>query len=91
LKNIVQSLVNGAGWASGNAMAFYINGTGTREVESFDGDGPKAPLLVIEYLGGTSGGTVFTPNPIGTFQLKKNHVGTFRIKETNHQHFGETP
>lgn len=50
IKSLVQALVNKAGWASGNAMAFYIKGTGTREVESFDGDVPaKAPMLVVQY------------------------------------------
>src|SRR6218665_245930 len=49
IKTLVQALVNKAGWASGNAMAFYIKGTGTREVESYDGDAPKAPMLVVQY------------------------------------------
>lgn len=50
LASLVQQLVNRNGWNSGNAMAFFLNGTGTREVESFDGDAPKAPQLVIEYI-----------------------------------------
>jgi len=49
LKSLVQSLVNKSGWVSGNAMAFYIKGTGTREVEAFEGDAAKAPELVIQF------------------------------------------
>jgi len=49
LKSLVQALVNKSGWASGNAMAFFIKGTGTREVESYDGDVTKAPELVVQY------------------------------------------
>jgi hypothetical protein len=50
LKTLVQALVNKPTWTSGNAMAFFIQGNGTREVESFDGDVPaKAPKLVVEY------------------------------------------
>ena len=46
---LVQQLVDRSGWASGNAMAFFVKGTGLREVEAFDGSAPDAPLLVIEY------------------------------------------
>lgn len=49
IKSLVQTIVNKAGWVSGNAMAFYIKGTGTREVEAFDGDPALAPKLVVEY------------------------------------------
>lgn len=79
LKTLVQAVVNKAGWASGNAMAFYIKGYGTREVESFDGDAPKAPMLVVQYsnvatslteqIQNTSFVNVF-PNPFqGTFNM----------------------
>lgn len=50
LKALVQTLVNRSGWASGNAMVFTIQGTGTKEAESVDEEPTKAPLLVIEYL-----------------------------------------
>ena len=48
LSAIVQELVNRAGWASGNAMAFIITGTGVRTAESFDG-AIFAPVLHVEY------------------------------------------
>jgi hypothetical protein len=49
IKTLVQALVNKAGWAPGNSMAFFVKGNGTREVESYDGDAPNAPLLMIQY------------------------------------------
>jgi len=45
----VQQLVNRSGWASGNAMAFYLTGTGTREVESYDGEPGAAAALFVTY------------------------------------------
>lgn len=56
LTSLIEKIVSQDGWNKGNAMTFFLKGTGTREVESFDGDAPKAPMLVIEYLGGTSSG-----------------------------------
>jgi hypothetical protein len=49
LKSIVQEIVDRPGWA-GNAMVFYITGTGKRVAESNAGsDTPKHPLLHVEY------------------------------------------
>lgn len=50
LTGLVQALVNQDGWASGNAMAFQISGTGTKTAESYDGDPSAAPVLNIEYF-----------------------------------------
>lgn len=50
IAKLVQAIVNRNGWKSGNALAFMIKGVGTRESESFDGDAPKAPLLVVKYI-----------------------------------------
>jgi hypothetical protein len=36
ISTLVQQLVNLSGWNSGNAMAFFLTGTGLREAESFD-------------------------------------------------------
>lgn len=49
LKSIVQTIVNRAGWASGNAMAFIITGTGRRTAYAYDSQPTRAPLLHIEY------------------------------------------
>ena len=39
----VQEIVSRGGWASGNAMAFIITGSGRRTAESYDGDPSAAP------------------------------------------------
>ena len=49
LSALVQSLVNKDGWAPGNAMAFMIQGTGTRTAESYDGSPTEAAVLNIQY------------------------------------------
>lgn len=54
IKTIVQELVNRSGWASGNAMAFVISGSGRRNVESFDQEPGAAPLLRITYTSSTA-------------------------------------
>ena len=48
LTSLVQEVVNRGDWASGNALAFRITGTGQRTAESHDGDSNSAPELVIE-------------------------------------------
>lgn len=79
LKNLVQSIVNKTGWNKGNAMAFYLNGTGVREVEAFDGDAPKAAQLVIQFLGDTSGGgpVQYVATPITNFPIAKKSVWNY--------------
>jgi hypothetical protein len=62
IKSLIQPLVFKAGWASGNAMAFFIKGTGTREVEAYDGDPNLAPELVVTY----------SMTATGTEELKNN-------------------
>ena len=49
LKNIVQEIVNRAGWAQNNSMVFVVTGTGERTAEAYEGSSTKAPLLVITY------------------------------------------
>ena len=49
LSVLVQELVNRPGWATGNAMVFFVTGTGTRTAEPFDGKAAGAPLLHVEY------------------------------------------
>ncbi|MEZ4954911.1 MAG: carbohydrate binding domain-containing protein [Saprospiraceae bacterium] len=61
LSSIIQEIVNRSGWASGNSMVIFVQGTGTREAESFDGEAAAAPLLVVEY---STGGTAGTQNPL---------------------------
>ncbi|MCU0417198.1 MAG: DUF839 domain-containing protein [Cytophagaceae bacterium] len=62
LKAIIQEIVNRTGWTSGSALALYISGIGTREVEAYDGSPSQAPLLTIEYYGLGS-------NPVTNFPI----------------------
>ncbi|MBW2412523.1 MAG: hypothetical protein JRF72_22210, partial [Deltaproteobacteria bacterium] len=52
LIEIVQEIVDRPGWASGNAMAFIIEGPGRRTAVAYDQDSAKAPLLHVEYNDG---------------------------------------
>jgi hypothetical protein len=55
LSSVVQAVVNRAGWASGNSMAFVMSGAAAnnfRRAWSQDGGGSdRAPRLVIQYTG----------------------------------------
>lgn len=46
---LIQKIVNRPGWKKGNAIAFYITGKGTREVESFEGEAAAAAILNLKY------------------------------------------
>ncbi len=50
IARLVQQLVNRSGWATGNAMAFFIRGSGLREADSYDKSTTACPQLVIEYI-----------------------------------------
>ncbi len=47
--DIVQELVIRNGWNSGNSMVFLIDGSGSRNAESWDNSGTNQPILTIEY------------------------------------------
>jgi hypothetical protein len=49
LAALVQEVVDRPGWASGNAIAFIVTGSGHRTADSFNGSAANAPLLRIEY------------------------------------------
>lgn len=55
LASLVQAVVSRPGWSAGNAMAFQVTGTGRRTAEAFEGGATFAPLLHVEYTGGSSG------------------------------------
>ncbi|HEY3003520.1 MAG TPA: right-handed parallel beta-helix repeat-containing protein [Kribbellaceae bacterium] len=52
LAAIVQEIVSRPGWASGNALAVIITGTGHRTTRAYDGKPAGAPLLHIDYTTG---------------------------------------
>lgn len=49
LSALVQEVVSRPGWASGNALAFIVSGTGHRTADAYDGGSAVAPLLHVEY------------------------------------------
>ena len=49
LSGIIQEIVSRGDWASGNAMAILVSGSGERTAESYNGDSNGAPLLHIEW------------------------------------------
>ncbi|RYY51526.1 MAG: DUF839 domain-containing protein [Chitinophagaceae bacterium] len=50
IARLLQSVVDRSGWASGNAAAFFIKGTGLRESKAYDLSPAEAVKLVVEYL-----------------------------------------
>jgi hypothetical protein len=54
LTPVVQEVVSRPGWASGNAMAFIVSGSGHRTAVAFDGSAANAPVLHVEYTTGSS-------------------------------------
>jgi hypothetical protein len=52
LSGVIQEIVSRPGWASGNALAIIITGTGHRTAESFEGKAAAAALLHVEYTVG---------------------------------------
>ncbi|MCP5019059.1 MAG: VWA domain-containing protein [Ketobacter sp.] len=49
LTDMVQTVVNRAGWCGGNAMTFVISGAGNRSAISYDGSSTYAPQVTITY------------------------------------------
>ena len=49
LSAVVKEVVSRGGWASGNAMAFIVTGSGKRVARAFDAQLGSAPLLHVEY------------------------------------------
>src|SRR5262245_45202780 len=49
LKDLIQEVVSRSGWASGNALAIVMTGSGHRTAWAWDGDATQSPLLHVEY------------------------------------------
>ncbi len=49
IRDIIQEIIERDAWASGNAMAFMIDGSGTRRAVSYDSNSSAAPLLHVDY------------------------------------------
>jgi uncharacterized protein YjiK len=46
---VIQEVVGRPGWASGNALAIIVTGSGQRVAESYNGDAAGAPLLHVAW------------------------------------------
>ncbi|MCC7336647.1 MAG: SBBP repeat-containing protein [Pirellulaceae bacterium] len=49
ITSVIQEIVNQGTWASGNALAIIITGTGHRAAQSYDSDPSHAAQLVVTY------------------------------------------
>ncbi len=67
LSPVLQEIVGGQGWASGNAIAFIFTGPGKgcRRAYSRDGDNDHAPRLHVEWRPAASGGSGAQATPQG--------------------------
>ena len=54
LSPVIQQIVNEQGWSASSALVLFVEGSGKRVAESFDGESAAAPLLHLEYLAGGS-------------------------------------
>ncbi len=62
LKTLIQEIVNRPGWASGNALAIVLTGTGHRTARAFEALPAAAALLHIAIAGGGGTNTAPTAN-----------------------------
>jgi secreted PhoX family phosphatase len=83
ISKVIQAIVDRTGWKAGNSLAVMIKGIGTREAESFDGDAPKAPMLVVEYLGSDAVEVKPTPNPTTAFPIISGSAWSYSDKGTD--------
>ena len=61
LASVVQEIVARPGWASGNALALVVTGTGTRTAEAADSGAALAAVLHVEFSTGGTGPTNTEP------------------------------
>src|SRR6185369_14506344 len=73
---VVQEIVARPGWTSGNALALIVTGSGKRVAESRDGLPSAAPLLHVEYAGGTLTTTTFTTTSTRTTTTSSSTTST---------------
>ena len=73
LSAVIQEIVDRPGWASGNALAIIITGTGHRTAQSYDGKSCGAPLLHVEFGSGPRP----NPAPRDSFALSQNSPNPF--------------
>lgn len=64
ITSLVQSLVNRTNWASGNAMAMFLTGTGVRNAYSFDQSGGVPAKLIVQYIAPNTPNMTTTTFPV---------------------------
>ena len=77
IASLIQKLVNRLGWQKGNAMAFFIKGTGLREADAYDDTPLTAAQLVIEYLSSGGGVVTIPTNPITNYPIKSGSTWNY--------------
>lgn len=78
LSDLVQEIVDQSGWVSGNAMAMFVEGTGTRWAHAYEGSSSLAPILYVTYqTNGNPPSAVASANPTsGTAPLSVSFTGS---------------
>jgi len=84
LKAIVQEIVDRGGWVAGNAMAFFLQGSGRRNAYSSEGNSTSAPRLHIEYLPASKPEIAVDPSRIGLSSYQGANPGAtiFTLQNT---------
>ncbi len=72
LKTLIQPIIFNNNWASGNAMSFFLKGSGVREVEAFESDPAKAAELVINFTGTQTATAVYELSKASYVELFPN-------------------
>lgn len=96
LSEIVEEVVTRAGWVTGNAIVFIIEGSGNRIARAYQGDPAKAPLLHVEYAAGAIDVPISDPDDdaqedgVGAMQtgtlhldLDDEHLVGLRFRDVN--------
>ena len=63
---VVQEIVNRNGWAPGNSLVLFVDGSGRRVAVSYEGSASAAPLLHIEYTTAQTASPTQTAAPTNT-------------------------
>ncbi len=74
LSPVIEEVVSRSGWVSGNAISLLVTGTGKRVAESWNGDAAAAPLLHVEFSGGTNAAPVVDAGPDAVVTLPTSSV-----------------
>ncbi len=77
LSSLIQEIVDQSGWVSGNAMALFVEGTGTRWAEAYEGSSTLSPKLYITYQNGVPPVAVASASPLaGVAPLTVSFTGS---------------